>query len=114
MKELPEQPQRLDTVQERIQPDFFDTIGKKELKSKYDELNRTERVKNVLNWVFILFIVIISSVAILTVAIRLMHLGLPPERQWLTVDQIQGIDKLFFSGAIGGLLVNYVKKVNGN
>ena len=113
MQKPPVQPQRVNTVQEQVQPNIDDPISEKELKNKFGELNRAERVKNVFNWVFIVFIIIVSTVVILTVAVRLLHLGLPIERHWLTVEQIQGIDKLFFSGTVGGLLVNYVKKVNG-
>lgn len=114
MQENPVQPQQLDTVQESLLPGLDDAIAKKELRIKYGELNRTERVKNVQNWVFIVFIIIVSAIAIGTVAIRLLHLGLPPDRHWLTADQVQGIDKIFFSGTIGGLLVNYVKKIHGH
>jgi len=105
-------PQGLDTIREPIQPNYNDKIAKKERQKKFDELNRSERIKNVLNWVFVYFIIIASSVAIGTVAMRLVHLALPANLQWLTTEQIQGIDKLFFSGAIGGFIGSYFKKIN--
>lgn len=113
MQKPPVQPQRVNTVQELERPKNDDDISRKELKNKFGELNRAERVKNVFNWVFIIFIIIVSTIVIITVAVRLLHLGLPVSRQWLTVEQIQEIDKLFFSGTVGGLLGNYVKKING-
>jgi hypothetical protein len=112
MQKPPVQPQRVNTVQESTEPCLNDVIAGKELKNKFGELNRAERVKNVLNWVFIIFIIIVSAIVIVTIAVRLLHLGLPLTRQWLTSEQIQGIDKLFFSGTIGGFLVNYVKKLS--
>lgn len=111
MKEQLITPQELDTIREPIQP-RNDTIAKKELQIKYGEFNRSERIKNVSNWVFIGFIIIASSIAIGTIAIRLLHFALPEKNQWLTVQQIQGIDKLFFSGAIGGFIGSYFKKAN--
>ncbi|MBP7557221.1 MAG: hypothetical protein KA821_13185 [Chitinophagaceae bacterium] len=51
-------------------------------------------------------------VATVGIAIRLLHLILPESNKWLTDEQIQGIDKLFLSGAIGGLLTSYFKKSN--
>ena len=55
MQKPPVQQQRLNTVQESLQPNIDDEIARKELRTKFGELNRAERVKNVLNWVFILF-----------------------------------------------------------
>jgi hypothetical protein len=89
-----------------------DPTSKKERDKYYGEHKRKERFKNVMNWVFICFIIIISIVATGTIGVRIVHLILPPDRQWMSAEQIQGIDKLFFSGAIGGILVSYFKKVN--
>lgn len=114
MQEPPLTPPNLDSIQEPAHPKLNDKIAKKELQKKYGEINRSERIKNVLNWVFIIFIVIASTIAIGTVAIRLMHLAFPNKWQWLTAEQIQGIDKLFFSGAIGGFIASYFKKANDN
>lgn len=112
MQEPSISPQSLDKIQEPLHPNFNDKIAKKELQKKYGELNRSERVKNVLNWVFIIFIVLASTIAIATISVRLVHFALPSKWQWLTVEQIQGIDKLFFSGAIGGFITNYFRKAN--
>lgn len=89
-----------------------DHTAQDELRAKFHDGKRKERVKNVMNWVFIGFIIVASMIAVSVIAIRLIHLVLPAKQQWLTVDQIQGIDKLFFSGAIGGFLVNYFKRTN--
>jgi hypothetical protein len=114
MQELPLTQQNLDAIKEPAHPQLNDKIARKELQKKYGEMNRSERIKNVLNWVFVIFIVIAATIAIVTVAIRLLHMALPTELQWLTAEQIQGIDKLFFSGAIGGFIGSYFKKANEN
>ena len=110
MQERPITGQQLDSITEPlVLPAKDNKIARKELQNKYGELNRT---KNVLNWVFIGFIIIASAIAIITISLRLGHLALPEKWQWLTSDQIQGIDKLFFSGAIGGFIGSYFKKAN--
>jgi hypothetical protein len=55
MQKPPVQPQRVNTVQELEHPKSDDVIDRKESKNKFGELNRSERVKNVFNWVFIVF-----------------------------------------------------------
>ena len=44
--------------------------------------------------------------------IRIIHLVLPPYILWLDADQIQVIDKMLFSGVIGGLITKYFEKLN--
>jgi hypothetical protein len=114
MQESPISRQHLDAIKEPAHPQLNDKIARKELQKKYGEMNRSERIKNVLNWVFVVFIVIAASIAIGTVAVRLTHMALPVKWHWLTAEQIQGIDKLFFSGAIGGFIGSYFKKANEN
>lgn len=89
-----------------------DKRARKELDAYFNEQLRKERLKDVINWLFIFFIITAAVVATLGIAIRLLHLILPESNKWLTEEQIQGIDKLFFSGAIGGLLTSYFKKSN--
>jgi len=91
-----------------------DKRARKELDAYFNEQLRKERLKNVTNWLFIFFIITAAVVATVGIAIRLLHLILPESNKWLTDEQIQGIDKLFFSGAIGGLLTSYFKKSSDN
>jgi hypothetical protein len=103
----------LEAINEPSQPPGSDYKAEKEQKAYFAEHTRKQRVKTTLNYIFIAFIILTSLVAMVVICIRLIHLVLPPHLQWLTNDQIQGIDKIFFSGAIGGFLVNYFKKANG-
>jgi hypothetical protein len=41
----------------------------------------------------------------------MVHFMLPEKWCWLTEQKIQSIDKSLFSGAIGGLVVNYIKHI---
>jgi hypothetical protein len=110
---LPHNPlHNLDAIRESAPPITGDDIAENERSALYADHRRKQRVKNVLNWVFIVFVVITSIIAISIVSVRLLHLALPAGRQWLTADQIQSIDKLFFSGAVGGFLVSYFKRAS--
>jgi len=102
----------LGAINEPSLPIEGDQRAKKELTEFFSEHRRKERVKNTLNWIFIGFIIVTAFIAISVISIRLIHLVLPANKQWLTNDQVQGIDKLFFSGAIGGFLASYFKKSN--
>jgi hypothetical protein len=108
---MQEQRSWLDLIHEAAQS-LADYKAKQERDKQFGEHKRKERVKNVMNWIFIGFVIMSSAIAIYVICIRLIHLALPSDKYWLTVEQLQGIDKLFFSGAIGGLLVGYFKKVS--
>jgi len=102
----------LDSIKEEPQFDSGDKKAIKEQDKVFGEHNRSERLKNVTNWAFIFFVVVASVILVGVFAVRMAHLAISPQYQWLTNDQIQSIDKLFFSGAVGGVLANYYKKVN--
>lgn len=89
-----------------------DYKAQKEQREVFSDHRRKERVRNTLNWIFIGFISITGVIAVSVISIRLAHLVLPQKNQWLSNDQVQVIDKVFFSGAIGGFLATYYKKVN--
>jgi hypothetical protein len=99
-------------IQETAPPKNADSKAKKEIDTLYGEQSRREQLKNVMNVVIIIFIIIVGVIATGIVSLRLVHLVLPPKQQWMSADQLQGIDKLFFSGAIGGILVGYIRKLN--
>lgn len=101
-------PNQLSAIQEAVPPEDLNAL--KERDRLYSDHNRHERVRNVINWIFVCFISIVSVVATGVISIRLAHLALPDKWHWLTNEQLQGIDKLFFSGAIGALIVSHFKK----
>lgn len=105
--------EELNSIRE-IAPVTPDKIADQELHKTWSRNQREEREKNAIHYGILALIVAVSVVAIITICCRLLHLMLPDRLQWLTETQIQNIDKLFFSGAIGGFVVNYIKKSGNN
>ena len=98
---------------------FNDFLPAEDSKAKKEETElfpgdkkRNERNKNSLHWVSQIFIWTVGILAVLVVSSRMIHFFAPCSWKWLTNDQIQTIDKVFFSGTIGGLLTNYFKKIS--
>ena len=94
------------------EPNAFgdDLLAKQESKNLYSKTKQQGDLQTAFHRVFIIFIYIVSVIGIFIIAVRLLHLILPSSQQWLTDVQIQAVDKIFFSGAIGGFIANYVKK----
>jgi hypothetical protein len=45
------------------------------------------------------------------ITIRFWHLGAPESLRWLSDTDTQSIDKMLFSSAFGGLVLNYLRSV---
>ncbi len=75
-----------------------------------NQQKRDETSKNHLHYAFVCFIWVGFSLLALVFMIRVIHFILPSPFQWLDATQIQGIDKLIFSGAIGGFVGRYFKR----
>ena len=73
---------------------------------------RDEKTKDHLHYVFVALIWVAFLSFIAVFFIRVLHFVLPDSWQWLSEDQVQGIDKLIFSGAIGGFIGRYFKRFN--
>jgi hypothetical protein len=74
------------------------------------DLSRQNHAKTHLHWVFLGVLWVCFSCFLCIFIIRLSHLVLPDRLQWMSGEQIQGIDKLLFSGAIGGFVGRYFDK----
>jgi hypothetical protein len=85
----------------------------KRSRSEDKEFYRSEKLKDHLHVIFTVFIYIAFSFLLIVFAIRLMHLVFPSNWYWLESDQVQTIDKVFFSGAIGSILGGYFKEKIG-
>jgi hypothetical protein len=86
-----------------------DSKSKKEAKDLY----RSENLKDHLHQVFVVFVYVAFYSFTLVFCVRLLHFVLPTCWQWITSEQVQSIDKLFFSGALGSLIGGYfVNKVS--
>lgn len=73
------------------------------------EYYRNESIKSDLHKILRVFIYVAFGTLICVFVVRMWHLVSPCQLQWLTSQQIQGIEKMFFSGAVGGVLGGYLK-----
>lgn len=77
----------------------------------YNDEKRKDGMKTAVHNVFLYFIKFAFGSFVVILGIRLLHLILPLHCHWLEADQIQGIDKLVFSGAIGGFIGRHLNKI---
>lgn len=101
-------------------PDEFVYVGEsvdraslknQEARRLYKDGERHEHVKQNVHRVFICLIWTVSTLAMVVIIIRILHLIMPECWYWLTTENIQQIDKFLFSGAIGGFLGRYIDKI---
>ncbi|HBN9709426.1 hypothetical protein PCP09_11780 [Pseudomonas aeruginosa] len=45
------------------------------------------------------------------VAVRLWHMACPSSMRWLAEGDLQGMDKMLFSSAFGGVILSYLKQI---
>lgn len=87
-----------------------DAESKKEAKAFGDD-KRAEESKQTIHTIFLWFLRIAAFTFIILFVIRMLHYMFPDTWCWLSETRLQGIDKSLFSGALGGLVVNYIKQV---
>lgn len=79
-----------------------------------------QREKTSLSWVFLTFVWVAGIAFVYVATTRILHFALPvdesykifgfiPFHTWLAKEQIQEIDKILFSGSVGGVLATYAK-----
>lgn len=108
----PPMPLDLQAISEAAPPSNIYVGNSEELERQAIEGDhkRAQQKKWHLQRIVLIFYYIAFSLVILLIAPRVLHLVLPCDCQWLTDEQIQGIDKLLFSGAIGSFIGSYLKK----
>jgi hypothetical protein len=74
------------------------------------EFNRNERQKNVWNFALIWSVRVAVVLFLAVLAIRAFHMIAPHHWEWLDEKDLQEIDKIVFSGTIGGFIGNYLRK----
>lgn len=77
----------------------------------YDAKRREETLKVVVHYITIIAILIVFLVVLIVFLIRVSHFIIPNNWRWLTDEQIQTVDKFFFSGALGGILTRHVGRL---
>lgn len=92
-----------------------DHASKKEGKDYAARKNaRADAMDNVRHWVLVSAIWAAFVLFAAVLVIRVLHLVLPDHCRWLTDADIQGVDKIIFSGAIGGAVGSYLDKAVRN
>lgn len=110
-------------------PSFDDEVAKEESKRFSDEgvekdtakslkeanEHRDETTRSVFHNLFIVGLRVVGFSLILIFFIRVLHIILPEHCHWLTKDNIQEIDRMLFSGAVGGVIIKYLEPIiNGS
>lgn len=88
------------------------SVAKYEHEAFVKKHKRDEKTKDHLHYASVVFIWVAFLTFIVVFFIRVLHFVLPESAQWMSDDQVQGIDKLIFSGAIGGFIGRYFKRFN--
>ena len=115
MSEQPSPPfDDLSIIQESAPSTNVPSDKKAELETKKYEgsVKRQEGMKNAIHQVFIVFVYIAFGIFVIVFMARVLHMIFPENWQWLSAEQVQEIDKLIFSGAIGGFIGRYFKRFN--
>lgn len=93
-----------------------DRKSKKEDQKIFGDAERKEHTKQVLHKLVIVLLWIGAACFYAVLIARVLHFILPEvacdcwtPRCWLTPEQLQGIDKFFFSGALGAAIAKYLK-----
>lgn len=98
----------LDKISEPA-PKRVDKIAEEEEHAIISDSRRKTRVNNVKNWCYIVLIGFFTFAIIAIILIRILHLVLPANHEWLTKEQLANINDFFVDGSIGGLVVGFLK-----
>lgn len=94
-----------------------DPASQNEEKKLFGDDRRNETLKEVIHGVFVKFIQIAAGAFMIMFLVRVIHFILPENgadvcvHGWLSETQLQGVDKLFFSGAVGAMISRYMKGI---
>ncbi|MCA8999109.1 MAG: hypothetical protein KDA80_19060 [Planctomycetaceae bacterium] len=88
-----------------------DSSAQKEEGVLFGDAQRTEDKKQTLHNLFVTFVKVATWAFIVVFVVRMIHFVLPTCLAWLEDTQLQTIDKSLFSGAVGGMIVNYTRNL---
>jgi hypothetical protein len=90
-----------------------DAKAKLEQNRLFGDAKRAERFQSCIHWVTVIGVCSTGITVIAIFIIRAVHLVLPVDHQWMTADQIHAIDTFLFSGFVGSVLTQGVKRLQG-
>lgn len=71
---------------------------------------RGELIRNNFSWAIVGLVWIFGFLIIAMICSYIIHLILPEQYQYLSLDQVKRIESFLLSGSIGAFLMGYVKK----
>ena len=104
MKKNPFDKESINLVREPNPPSYSDKRAKLEEDKYFNQSRRDEATKKHVHIAIIAMLWVTFSAFSIVFLIRIIHLIIPLNYHWLDANQLQGIDKLIFSGAIGGFI----------
>jgi hypothetical protein len=105
--------EKLDQIGSDVAMGRPDDLSRQEESKFSADATRYDEKKQVIHVAFIWFIRVAAFVMIIVFVVRMVHFILPEKYCWLSAEQIQGLDKFLFSGALGGLVVGSIKQAFG-
>lgn len=88
-----------------------DKLAKQEAKEKFSgDAKRAEETKQALHCGMVYFIRIAAILVIIIFSVRMVYYVLPLRYQWLSDEQVKGMDDFLFHGILGGIVGMYLKK----
>jgi|GEM_PF-3550724 len=85
--------------------------AKKEALVLEGDSQRNEQLKKESHKLLIVFIKLVFFLGVIVLIIRIYHLVTFSDYMWLSEDQINNIDRILFSGTIGGLVGKYFNTI---
>lgn len=83
-----------------------DSTARKEEEGINSARNGVRReIHSLVKWGLRLGAVLLAAV----ITVRFWHLGAPTDWRWLSDTDVQTIDKMLFSSAFGGMVLNYLR-----
>lgn len=88
-----------------------DRLTQQEEDHLFAQRNRENQIKNLFHNLLLWSMRISFMVVIIVFLIRVAHFVMPQSWAWLKAEDLQTIDKFFFSGALGGILSRHLNKI---
>jgi hypothetical protein len=102
-------PDELDSISVELPQN--DSNANRENEYLFKAKQREEALKVVIHYITKVAIIVVFVVIVIVFLIRVAHFIIPDCWKWLNDVQLQGLDKFFFSGALGSLMAKHAGKL---
>ena len=90
-----------------------DNRAEQEQQDYIDDAKRKSKLKSVQHKVKVFFTIFSVIIVCIIILVRVTHLLIPKNLDWLTDEQIKRLDELFVDGGAATLLVGFFKSIIG-